>query len=154
MLPITILEWFGRSTSISSNTFRSSNYPSDFEELGPSTGQNMARKGKDNISLHLSTELLYNKMYKFYSSTGVPESFQHVLLASKIKYYSWYIIYCLHVLEEISILFLNILSSIKLWFTNKQQDWTTLSIIWAAWKAFPFFVGRYFWTNKICNTPH
>ena len=80
----------------------------------------MARKGKDNISLHLSTELLYNKMYKFYSSTGVPESFQHVLLASKIKYYSLYIIYCLDVLEEISILFLNILSSIKLCFPNKQ----------------------------------
>ena len=39
-------------------------------------------------------------MDNFYSTTGVPESFLHVLLASKIKYYSFY---CLDVLKEISI---------------------------------------------------
>ena len=92
-------------------------------------------------------------MDNFYSTTGVPESFLHVLLASKIKYYSCYIIYCLDVLKQISILFLNILSSIKLCFTNKQWDWTTVSITLAVWEAFPFFVVRNFWTNKNCNTP-
>ena len=92
-------------------------------------------------------------MDKFYSTTGVPESFLHVLLASKIKYYSWYIIYCLDVRKQIIILFLNILSSIKLCFTNKQWDWTTVSITLAVWEAFPFFVVRNFWTNKNCNTP-
>ena len=61
----------------------------------------MARKGKDNISLYLSRKILIdNIMDNFYSTTGVPESFLHVLLASKIKYYSFY---CLDVLKEISI---------------------------------------------------
>ena len=89
MLPITTLELFGKSTAISSNNFRSSNYPSDFEELGPSTGQNMARKGKVNISLYLFRKILIDNIIdNFYYTTGVPESFLHVLLASKIKYYS------------------------------------------------------------------
>jgi len=57
-------------------------------------------------------------MDSFYSTTGVPESFLHVLLASKIKYYSFY---CLDVLKEISTYCSRIILPL-ISFTNKQFE--------------------------------